>query len=103
MNCNDLLIRLGVTPNYVGFHQLNFAVELAQQQPEPLLLVTKQIYPTVAKEYSTTWKAVERNIRSIIAIAWDRNPELLQELAGYPLTSKPKAAQFIAILAYYGS
>lgn len=100
MTCGDLLIRLGITPNYVGFHQTRSAVELARRQPDQLFLVTKQIYPEVAKQCRTSWKAVERNIRSAASMAWEKNPELLQEMAGHTLESRPTAAQFLAILAY---
>ena len=36
----DLLLRLGVTANYIGFFHTAFAVHLAIQEPERLLLVT---------------------------------------------------------------
>ena len=98
MYCSELLARMGVTPNYIGFRQTLSAVALARQDPKCLSLVTKDLYPQVAKEYHTSWKSVERNIRSVITIAWARNPTLIRELARYPLTSKPKAAQFIGIL-----
>ena len=101
MSCNEQLICLGITPNYVGFRQTSSAVGLVQQEPELLFLVTKRVYPSVAKQFGTSWKAVERNIRSVISIAWERNPDLLREMAGYHLDAKPTASQFIAILAYY--
>lgn len=99
MNYSETLKKLGITPNYIGFRQTVLAIEFAHECPERLLLVTKCLYPVVAKEYGTSWKAVERNIRSVITIAWERNPALLEYLAGYPLADKPKAAQFIAMLA----
>lgn len=98
-NCQETLKRMGVTPNYIGYHQTITAVELARQEPDMLFLVTKSLYPTVAKPYGTSWKTVERNIRSVISMAWERNPGLIRELAGYPMRAKPRAAQFIAILA----
>ena len=99
MYCQQILNHLGITSNYIGFRQTLYAVSLVQQEPNLLFLVTKELYPAVAKEYGTTWKAVERNIRSVIAMAWARNPDLLRSLAGYDMDEKPKAAQFIAILA----
>ena len=98
ISCHQTLKKLGITPNYIGFHQILSAVELAYHDIDALFSVTKTLYPAIAKEYGTTWKAVERNIRSAVSIAWARNPALLQALAGYPLKSKPTAAQFIAIL-----
>lgn len=99
MRCHEVLKNLGVTPNYIGFHQTVCAVELVCRRPDTLFLVTKDLYPSVAKVYGTGWKTVERNIRFVIALAWDRNPGLIRELAGYNMQQKPRAAQFIAILA----
>ncbi len=95
----NMLRMLGVTANYKCYSQTIFATSLAAQQPDSLLLVTKRLYPVVAREHQTTWQAVERNIRLAADKAWHCNPGLLSSLAGYPLAEKPTAAQFIAILA----
>ena len=97
----EILMRLGVTANYTGFRQSAYAVYLAMQNPDRLILVSKWLYPDVAKHYGTTWLAVERNIRTAAKLAWESNPMLLCELAAYRLTGRPKAARFIAILAFY--
>ncbi|MCI9479680.1 MAG: hypothetical protein HFI21_11815 [Lachnospiraceae bacterium] len=60
----DLLYSLGVTANYTGFFHMASAIALCREQPGRLLLVTKCLYPEVAKQYNTNWKAVERNIRT---------------------------------------
>ena len=78
----DLLYRLGITANYTGFFHSAYAVCLVLEQPERLLLVTKWLYPEVARHYATTPGRVERNIRTAAAAAWERNPQLLSELAG---------------------
>ena len=57
------------------------AASLAALQPQRLLLVTKWLYPQVAREFGTTWYAVERNIRTAVTIAWTANPALLETLA----------------------
>ena len=93
-----LLMKLGVTPNYTGFFQTAFALKLIRQDPDVLQMVTKSLYPAVARQFGTNWKAVERNIRSTALMAWHRNPELVNYLAGYPLPDRPKPAQFMAIL-----
>lgn len=94
----DLLYRLGVTANYTGFFHMACAVSLCLEQPKRLLLVTKWLYPEVAKHYGTNWKAVERNIRSMNEIAWQENRPLLEKLAHRQLTQKPRNAQMLAIL-----
>lgn len=94
----DVLYQLGITANYIGFFHTAYAVWLCAQNPERLQLVTKWLYPDVAERYKTNWKAVERNIRSIIALVWDDNLEQLNELAGYRLIRRPRPAQFLSIL-----
>lgn len=94
----DLLKRLGVTANYTGFLYTAYAVSLCVEQPERLLVVTKWLYPEVAKQFGTSWKAVERNIRTVGDIIWRENRPLLEELAHRPLTEKPRSAQLLAIL-----
>lgn len=96
----DLLSRLGISANYNGFFQTAYAVELCREEPKRLLLVTKRVYPEVARLCGTSWSAVERNIRTSCGIAWESNRRLLEQLAHKPLPQKPYNAQFLAILLY---
>ena len=100
MDSYGLLYSLGVTANYTGFFQTAFAVQLCMEQPERLLLVTKWVYPDVARHYKTNWRAVERNIRTVNGLVWEQNRPYLEELAGWELPHKPSNAQLLAILAY---
>lgn len=95
-----LLMRLGISMNYKGFNVCTHAVYLVTQNPDRMLFVSKWLYPDVAKHFGTTWRDVERNIRTASKIAWACNPDLVSELAGYPLTERPKAANFISMLAF---
>ena len=79
-----LLNQLGVTANYAGFFHMACA---------------KRMYPDVAKQYGTNWKAVERNIRTVCCVIWRENRPLLEGLAHRPLAQKPRNAQMLAILA----
>ena len=94
----DLLYRLGATANYTGFFHMAYAVWLCVEQPDRLLLVTKWLYPEVAKQYGANWKAVERNIRTVSCIIWREGRPLLEELAHRHLEQKPRNAQMLAIL-----
>lgn len=94
----DLLYCLGATANYTGFFHMAHAVCLCVEQPDRLLLVTKWLYPEVAKQYRTNWKAVERNIRTVSCIIWREGRPLLEELAHRHLEQKPRNAQMLAIL-----
>lgn len=98
-NTNYLLYRLGLTANYRGFFYVSYAIELSIEKEERLLLVTKWLYPEVAKRYGTNWKAVERSIRTAGHIMWRENRVLLEELAGRRLEVQPRTAQLLAILS----
>ena len=65
--------------------------------------VTKVLYPSVAKKYSTTTSRVERAIRHAIEVAWDRGDvDTLNSYFGYTIQNnrgKPTNSEFIAMLA----
>lgn len=65
--------------------------------------MTKILYPTVAKTYSTTSSRVERAIRHAIEVAWDRGDvDVLSNYFGYTIQSqrgKPTNSEFIAMIA----
>lgn len=94
----DLLYSLGITAKYTGFFYTSYAVYLAIQQPERLLLITKWLYPEVAKQYGTTWYNVEKSIRFAAAVAWELRQDKLADIAKFDLTRKPSNSQFISIL-----
>ena len=98
MYIEDILLRLGITANYRGYFYLISAVELCLADRENLHLVTKYVYPKVAKLYHTNWQAVERNIRTVGRLAWTHHRAFLEELARGPLEQRPGNAKLLAIL-----
>ena len=52
MSTTEMLLRLGITANYKGFLYLISAVEMCLADEECLHLVTKQVYPQVARRWS---------------------------------------------------
>ena len=79
-----LLASLGITANYMGFYYASYAVSLAPHDPERLLFVTKSLYPDVAKHYRTSWKCVERNIRTVTPDLLGEEPRSSLRQAGRP-------------------
>ena len=69
----DVLRALGIAPNYIGYFQTVDAVALCAEAPERLTQITKQVYMEVGKRYGVKWTAVERNIRTVARIAWERS------------------------------
>ena len=97
----DLLLRFGIGKKYQGFQQCAHAVYLSAEEPERLTLVTKWLYPDVARQFGVSWFCVERNLRTITRIAWANNRELLENLAGKEIPDVPTSTQFIRILTSY--
>lgn len=93
------LRQLGITPNYRGFYYVAWGVFLCTEEPERLLLLTKQLYPEIAARCGASWKAVERGIRDMTVVAWRTNPELIGRLAGFRVCERPWPSQFLAILS----
>ena len=96
---HEMLRHLGGTRNYLGYAYTAHALRLIRQEPERLTLVTKWLYPDVAKAFGTSWQAVERDIRTMVWIIWERNPHLLERLAGRPMLKRPGNAEFLDIVS----
>ncbi len=97
----DILRKLGLSANYLGFYQMAYALRLAQTEPERLLLVTKHIYPDVAKRCRTSLAAVERNLRTAVKVIWKEDTPLLRKVMGEGSWEKPSTARFLALLTTY--
>ena len=96
----ECLIRaLGIGATYRGYRYLNYGVKLCLRDEDYLLSVSKLLYPQIAKNYHTTSSSVERDIRTVIRVCWERgNRRLLQEIALRPLDSQPTPSEFLDIL-----
>ena len=97
----DILRSLGITRCYKGFKHTEYAICLAIQDESRLEAITKEIYMETAAHFECNWTAVERNIRTAVSHAWSVNPDLLCQMAGYPLESEPTSSQFIEIISSY--
>lgn len=99
----EILHQIGVPAHIKGYHYLRKAIMLSVKNPDIINAVTKQLYPTVAKEYETTSSRVERAIRHAIEVAWDRGDvDVLNSYFGYTIHNgrgKPTNSEFIAMIA----
>lgn len=100
---SDIMRQIGVPAHIKGYQYLRTAIDLSINDEEMLESVTKLLYPTIAKMYSTTSSRVERAIRHAIEVAWDRGDvEVLSSYFGYTIQSdrgKPTNSEFIAMIA----
>ena len=86
-----------------GYQYLREAIILSINDSEMMNSVTKVLYPTVAKTFSTTSSRVERAIRHAIEVAWDRGDvDVLSSYFGYTIQNsrgKPTNSEFIAMIS----
>lgn len=100
---SDIMHQIGVPAHIKGYQYLRYAITLSVENPDMISSVTKVLYPTVAKHFSTTASRVERAIRHAIEVAWDRGDvDVLSSYFGYTIQSsrgKPTNSEFIAMIA----
>ena len=98
-----IIHQIGVPAHIKGYQYLRTAILMTISDSEVINSVTKILYPTVAKKYSTTTSRVERAIRHAIEVAWDRGDvDTLNSYFGYTVQNsrgKPTNSEFIAMIA----
>ena len=102
MRTEQYLLRLGITPNYVGFSYVEYGIFLAKGEPRRLTLLTKDLYPAIADHFGVKWRAVERAIRTVIKEAWlHGNRALMEKVLHQTLLEPPDNGRFIGASVYY--
>lgn len=100
---SEIMHQIGVPAHIKGYQYLREAIVLSINDREMMSSVTKVLYPTVAKMYSTTSSRVERAIRHAIEVAWDRGDvDVLSSYFGYTIQNtrgKPTNSEFIAMIS----
>ena len=98
-----IIHQIGVPAHIKGYQYLRTAILLTIKDSDIINSVTKVLYPSVAKKYSTTTSRVERAIRHAIEVAWDRGDvDTLNAYFGYTIQNnrgKPTNSEFIAMIA----
>ena len=99
----EILHQVGVPAHIKGYHYLREAILLSIFHDDMMNSVTKQLYPGVAKKFSTTASRVERAIRHAIEVAWDRGDlDVLNSYFGFTIQNergKPTNSEFIAMIS----
>ena len=99
----EIIHQIGVPAHIKGYHYLREAILLSVKNSEIINSVTKLLYPTVAKNHSTTSSRVESAIRHAIEVAWDRGDiDVLNSYFGYTIQNergKPTNSEFIAMIS----
>lgn len=94
---------IGIPAHIKGYRYLREAIMLVVDREELLGAITKELYPTIARNHQTTPSRVERAIRHAIEVAWNRgNMDALSNLFGHTINrerGKPTNSHFIAVVA----
>ena len=100
---SKILHTMGVPAHIKGYGLVRQAIIMVINDPEVITLVTKRLYPELAKVNNTTASRVERAIRHAIEVAWDRgNVEVMNDYFGYTVNNmrgKPTNSEFIAMIS----
>ena len=99
IDITKIMLELGIPAHLRGYHYLREAICMSVENMELVGSITKLLYPEIAKRYHTTNEKVERAIRSVIEIGWERgNVELFEEIFGYSRVhgkTRPTNSEFI--------
>lgn len=99
---SNLLRRLRVNNSYKGFRYIVYGVNRVILNPDLLTYISKELYVEIACKFKTSVSCVERNIRTVVRIIWERGDrKFLAEIFGFPLEQKPRNGEFIDALAHY--
>lgn len=102
---SQLLKKLSVSANLLGYKFLRSAILICIKNPGALYAITKELYPEVAKENKTTSTKVERAIRNAIEVSFDRiDANVYMEIFQYtvsPKKGKPTNSEYIAAVVDY--
>ena len=76
-----ILVQLGLSPKYQGFHAIVESVDLLVKDPTYKICA---LYATIGHKTDSNAAKVERNIRHAITVIYDRgNVDLLEKICGY--------------------
>ena len=98
-----MLHELGIPSHIKGYQYIREAVGIIFDNPDVIGGITKELYPELARKYSTTVSRVERAIRHAIEVSWNRgNWDLMEEIFGHSVDidkAKPTNSEFIVTIA----
>lgn len=100
---SSVFISIGIPAHIKGYHFLREAVKMVVESPDSINRITKELYPGIAKTFSTSPSKVERAIRHAIEVAWTRGRiENINQIFGFKVygkNDKPTNGEFIALIA----
>lgn len=99
----SLLLTIGIPAHIKGYQYLRCGIKMVVDRPDIINRITKELYPSIARQYSTTSSKVERAIRHAIEVAWNRGRvDTINRAFGCRVCTqdeRPTNGEFIAMIA----
>jgi len=99
----NIFLSIGIPAHIKGYQYLREAVRMVVEDHDLINRITKELYPGIARRFSTTASKVERAMRHAIEVAWNRGRlDSVNRIYGYKVFSendKPTNGEFIALIA----
>jgi two-component system response regulator (stage 0 sporulation protein A) len=95
----SIIDSLGVPPHLYGYQYLIYASALVANDLSLINSMNRDVYPSIARKFSTTPACAERSIRNAVEATWNRGDiERLYKLFGCKISDrkpKPSNSEFI--------
>lgn len=100
MAVHQYLLELGAPPSLLGYKYAVYGIAQAILHPEFTDSMICKFYPMIAMRFDTTPSRVDRSIRHLVEVAWDRcDCETLERYFGNTISAekgKPTNGHFIS-------
>lgn len=98
----SVCLKIGIPAHIQGYQYICEAVYIVCYKPEAINRITKELYPTIAKQFGMTTSKVERSMRHAVSTVWKRDRVgSINELFGFEVchrSEKLTNGEFIALL-----
>ncbi|MCJ7691320.1 MAG: sporulation transcription factor Spo0A, partial [Clostridiaceae bacterium] len=99
----NIIHEIGIPAHIKGYMYLREAINMVVNDINLLSSVTKELYPSIGKQFNTTASRVERAMRHAIDVAWSRGQiDTINKIFGYTIRNekgRPTNSEFIAMVA----
>lgn len=105
-NATNIVREIGPSFEFAGKRALIIAIEETARLMEPnrmqSLLITKEVYPVVARRLGTNGRTVARGVARAADACWMEGENgRLNEIIGTRLLDRPKPKEIVEYCAYY--
>ncbi len=97
----NLVYRLGMSPNKLSTDCIIDALVFYFENPDSLRLLTKILYPHVAKQRGMSASSVEKNIRDAISRMKKSNTKLYEQIFSYSEDKRITNGEFLSVVVDY--